>query len=201
MRGTEGPSGERRLSPRDASIQAILRPLPLFREDSSVSACLERLIHERNHIALDDRNLLKFCLLYSPDSAIPLQPDVLWNKNKGLAASLFIALLSPRIVISAQAHAKKEALLAWLPPRLSEVSLDDFPLGIVHDVWMHCSYADRPDKHAIKGAINRLVRDKLRQTGLSDATAPPPARDKPLMLVIVEWFHSKHSIGVRIRSP
>ncbi len=41
-----------RLSPRDASIRAILRPLPLFREDSSVSACLERLIHERNHIAL-----------------------------------------------------------------------------------------------------------------------------------------------------
>lgn len=41
-----------RLSPREASIRAILRPLPLFREDSSVSACLERLIHERNHIAL-----------------------------------------------------------------------------------------------------------------------------------------------------
>jgi putative hemolysin len=41
-----------RLSPRDASIRAILRPLPLFRDDSSVSACLERLIHERNHIAL-----------------------------------------------------------------------------------------------------------------------------------------------------
>ncbi|MEX0641656.1 MAG: hemolysin family protein [Pirellulales bacterium] len=41
-----------RLSPQDASIRAILRPLPLFWEDSSVSACLERLIHERNHIAL-----------------------------------------------------------------------------------------------------------------------------------------------------
>lgn len=151
-------------------------------------------VGDLGRITLDDRNLLKFCLLYSPDSAIPLQPEVLWNRHKGLAASLFIALLSPRIVISTQAHAKKEALLAWLPPRLPEVSLEDFPLAIVHDVWMHCSYADRPDKHAIKGAVNGLARSKMRKEGLTDVTAPPPARDKPMIIVILEWFHSRHSI-------
>jgi hypothetical protein len=157
---------------------------------------LNLLGHERrDQITLDDKNLLKFCLLYSPDSGIPLQPDALWSKHKGLAASLFIALLSPRIIVSPEAHAKKEMLLGWLPQRLAEVSLDDFPLGIVHDVWMHCSYADRQDKHAVKGAINQLVRNKLLALGFADVpAAPPPPREKPVIMVIVEWFYSNHSI-------
>ncbi len=157
---------------------------------------LNLLGHERrDQITLDDKNLLKFCLLYSPDSGIPLQPDVLWSKHKGLAASLFIALLSPRIIVSPEAHAKRELLLGWLPPRLGEVSLDDFPLGIIHDVWMHCSYADRADKHAIKGVINQLVRSKLLALGFTDIpAAPPPPREKPVILVILEWFRSTHAM-------
>ncbi|MCI0491731.1 MAG: hemolysin family protein [Planctomycetes bacterium] len=41
-----------RLSPQEPSIRSILRPLPSFYEDVSVSTCLEKLIHERNHITL-----------------------------------------------------------------------------------------------------------------------------------------------------
>lgn len=41
-----------RLSPQEPSIRGILRPLPSFYDDVSVANCLERLIHERNHIAL-----------------------------------------------------------------------------------------------------------------------------------------------------
>jgi putative hemolysin len=41
-----------RLSPQEPSIRGILRPLPSFYDDISVATCLERLIHERNHIAL-----------------------------------------------------------------------------------------------------------------------------------------------------
>lgn len=41
-----------RLSPRDSSLRGILRPLISFRSDQSVAACLEQMIHTRNHIAL-----------------------------------------------------------------------------------------------------------------------------------------------------
>ncbi len=41
-----------RLSPDEASLRGILRPLPSFHEDMTVANCLERLIHDRNHIAL-----------------------------------------------------------------------------------------------------------------------------------------------------
>lgn len=39
-------------SPHDASLRAILRPLPSFQEDETISTCLERLLRENLHIAL-----------------------------------------------------------------------------------------------------------------------------------------------------
>lgn len=41
-----------RLSPRDSSLRGILRPLVSFRSEQTVAACLEQMIHGRNHIAL-----------------------------------------------------------------------------------------------------------------------------------------------------
>jgi hypothetical protein len=188
------PSGFRQLVLWQRWLAVIFGASPYGNADHVLHLLNLKDFGERSQITLDDRNLLKFFLLYSPDSAIPLQPELFWNKNKALAASFFMALLSPRIVVSQQAHEKKEALLEWLSPRLGEVSFDDFPHGIVHDVWMHCSYADRADKHAIKGAINRLIRDRMLKDGVHDVEGSPPARDKPLLMVILEWFNSKHSI-------
>lgn len=41
-----------RLSPFDSTLRGILRPIISFRSDQTVAACLESLIHGRNHIAL-----------------------------------------------------------------------------------------------------------------------------------------------------
>jgi putative hemolysin len=41
-----------RLSPHDASLRAIVRPLPSLDADLLLTTCLERLIHEHAHIAL-----------------------------------------------------------------------------------------------------------------------------------------------------
>jgi hypothetical protein len=71
------------------------------------------------------------------------------------------------------------------------------PVQILHDVYMHCSYADARDKHAIKAPINRLVRKKLLEQGVTDIEAKPKKRakgEKPVMLVALEWFSGAHSI-------
>jgi hypothetical protein len=155
------------------------------------------LLNKQGHasqLTFDDRDLLKFYLLYSPDSLIPLQPEVHWRKNKTLAAAFFLAMLSSRLVLTRPAHQKRELLLEWLPPRLAEVSLDQLPLETMHHVWMHCSYAERKDKHAIKRALNQLLRAKLLALNLGDVSAPQTERDKPVLMCIVEWFLSNHSI-------
>jgi hypothetical protein len=161
---------------------------------------------------ISERDLPKFCSLYSPESELPLNVELLWRQNKLLAAGLFLALLSPRFLGTPVAHGKREALLAWLPAHLDEIaSLDLLPLGILHDVYMHCSYADLPGRHAIKQPINRLIRKKLAAMGLDDiasaAVGAPDAhhpdqetcadlasRHKPVMLVLLEWFGRTHSI-------
>ncbi|EKN3459995.1 glycosyltransferase [Yersinia enterocolitica] len=146
-------------------------------------------------LRFEQNNFLKFCVMYLPESGIPLQPDILWQFNPNAAAALFLALLSPRILPSAVGHAKRELLLRWLPERLLTLdSLEHLPERILHDVYMHCSYADIAEKHAIKRSINFHLRNTLLHNGLSDNHLSPPSRDKPLMLVILEWFNSGHSI-------
>lgn len=158
-----------------------------------------------NHLEVTPQDLPKFCLLYLPESEIVLEIDALWDANKYLAASMGMALLSPRFLGSPQAHDKREVLLPWLTQKLPEIeSLEALPFGIMHDVYMHCSYADRPDKHAIKGSINVLIERWLDQHQLLPLDTPvliprAGAKDsskdtKPTMLVVMEWFNAGHSI-------
>ena len=160
-----------------------------------------------NHLEVKPEDLPKFCLLYLPDSEITLEIDKLWNANKYLAASLGMALLSPRFLGSPQAHGKREVLLPWLTTKLPEIeSLDALPFGIMHDVYMHCSYADLPEKHAIKGSINVLIDRWLKSHSLLPLDTPvkkitkaskkesKESQEKPTMLVCMEWFNAGHSI-------
>jgi hypothetical protein len=149
-------------------------------------------------LELTETSFVKFCLLYSPDSDIPADVLALWKYNRKLAAALFFSLLAPRFLGTEAAHGKREALLGWLPARLDDVEdIDELPLAILHDVFMNCSYADRPDKHEIKRAIHKLARKKILKEGFPDLDMSEPRgveNGKPVMLVVLEWFTAKHSI-------
>ena len=144
------------------------------------------------------RDLAKYCLLYGPDAELPLDLDALYESNRRLAVGLALALLAPRFLGSPAAHGKREVILPWLARKLEQMEdLEELPLGILHDVYMHCSYADRPDRHDIKRGINRLIRAKLAERGLHapvPAPAAPRAGSKPVLLVVLEWFNASHSI-------
>jgi len=109
-----------------------------------------------------------------------------------------MALLSPRFLGSPQAHDKREVLLPWLTEKLPEIEgLEQLPFGIMHDVYMHCSYADQPEKHAIKGSINTLISRWLKSQGLEPLNTVVDfgvENKKPTMLVCMEWFNAGHSI-------
>ena len=145
-------------------------------------------------------DLLKFCLLYSPESEVALDLDAFWEADKVLAAGLCLVLLSPRFLGSPQAHSKRELILPWLAQRLDHIDdVEELPLGVLHDLYMHCSYADRADKHDIKKPINALIRRKLKQHDLMDRVSverdkSSSKKKKPVMLVVLEWFTSSHSI-------
>ncbi|EGG4290482.1 hypothetical protein HIX62_004565, partial [Salmonella enterica] len=159
-------------------------------------------------LTLNGHNLHLFCLCYFPDSQIALQPDVLWQYDRRTVARLFLALISGRALPTPAAHGKREQLLAWLPDRLAELdSLDFLPTAVLHDVYMHCSYADLAEKHRIKRSLNDLIRRSLLAGDFADiavedsrgqtATDHPDIQGppkKPVMLVVLEWFTSQHSV-------
>jgi hypothetical protein len=185
--------GFRRLIPLQRWLAIVFGASPFGTADHII-----RLFNQEDpqtdRMTFRDSDLLRFCLLYGPDSRIPLQPEVLWRKNKSLLAAVYLALLSPRIVLTDQAHAKREALLEWLRPKLKELAPHEFP-GDVLNMWMCCSYAERADKHAIKREINDWVRQMLRAWQLSDLEAEPASKGgKPVLLCVTEWFNSEHAM-------
>ncbi|EIQ0974832.1 cobalt ABC transporter permease [Salmonella enterica] len=159
-------------------------------------------------LTFNSHNLRLFCLCYFPDSQIALQPDMLWQYDRRTVARLFLALISGRALPTPAAHGKREQLLAWLPARLAELdSLDFLPTAVLHDVYMHCSYADLAEKHRIKRSLNDLIRRSLLAGDFADiavgdnrgqtATDTPEVQEqakKPVMLVVLEWFTGQHSV-------
>ncbi len=153
------------------------------------------------YLELAKRDLLKFCLLYTPDSEVILELNALWEANRVLAAGLCLVLISPRFLGSPVAHSKREEILPWLTNHLDQMDdIEQLPMGVLHDLYMHCSYANRIDKHDVKKPINTLICRKLVQNKIFDTDYHIPfvfsAREnaKPVMLVVLEWFGSSHSI-------
>lgn len=180
-------------------LSSLFAASPLRNADHVVRAWNIRGKGNLREIEIANRDLIKFCLLFSPESEIPVDLNVFWAHDKVLVAGLCLALLSPRLLATPVAFEKRELILPWLAERLEQIDdLGQLPFGILHDVYMHCSYARRADKHDIKKPINALIRRHLAAGGLT--TPLPPAAPaaspsgKPVMLVVMEWFSAAHSI-------
>lgn len=184
--------------PKILSIQRWLSTLfsaSSFRNADHVIRALGPKQDDQQNISVSGNDLIKLCMLYSPESELPLDVDALFSVDPRLAVSLCIALISPRFLGSPQAHTKRELILPWLANKLKTIEdLDFLPTGVLHDVYMHCSYADRKDKHDVKRAINYLIKKKLGQLGLASKLETKSESEKPILLVVVEWFTSAHSI-------
>ncbi len=61
---------------------------------------------------------------------------------------------------------------------------------------MHCSYDIAENKHWVKKALNQVIRRHLLQGGWTDrdVTKLGEHNGKPVMVVLLEHFHSSHSI-------
>ena len=193
---TPSPLGVKQMLILHRWLSTVFSASPIRNADALLRTFNVQGPNSNDSMEIATQDLAKLCMLYSGDSRIPLNLDALWAADKQLTAGMCLTLLAPRFCGSPDAHQKREVILPWITARLEEIAnLDDLPWAILHDAYMHCSYADRPDKHEIKRPINTLVRRKLREWGLEALPAPPPAEgEKPVLLVVLEWFSAQHSI-------
>jgi hypothetical protein len=189
-------SGLKRLQIHQRWLGGMFACTP-FRNADHVLRALGVSEDARNGVELRGDTLPKFQLFYTPESEVNLNLDALWKHDKVATASLATTLLSGRFLGTPAAHGKRERILNWLPERLDQIeSIDQLPMGILHSMYMHCSYADLPGKHDIKKPINTLIRRKLASLGLHDVERKATATvdGKPVLLVVLEWFSKNHSI-------
>ncbi|QPB41670.1 UDP-glucose:protein N-beta-glucosyltransferase [Rodentibacter haemolyticus] len=149
------------------------------------------------HLDSSKAAVIKFCILYLPESNVNLNLDALWDIDPELCASLCFALQSPRFIGTQQSFGKRGALLQWFPEKLAQIhNLNNLPSGISHDVYMHCSYDIASNKHLVKKALNQVIRRHLVELGWQDrdVTKLGDRNGKPVMVVLLEHFHSAHSI-------
>ena len=149
------------------------------------------------HLDSARSSLIKFCILYLPESNMNVNFDALWNLDPELCASLCFALQSPRFIATDQAFSKRSTILQWFPEKLTTIeNLNNVPSSISHDVYMHCSYDVAENKHWVKKALNQVIRRHLLQGGWidRDVTKLGERDGKPVMVVLLEHFHSSHSI-------
>ena len=141
--------------------------------------------------------LMKFAVLYLPESNVNLNLDTMWETDKNICGSLCFALQSPRFIGTPAAFSKRSTILQWFPAKLGQFHvLDDLPSNISHDVYMHCSYDTAENKHNVKKALNQVIRSHLLKCGWQDRqiTQIGMRNGKPVMVVVLEHFHSSHSI-------
>lgn len=149
------------------------------------------------HLDNTRSSLIKFCIFYLPESNVNVNLDALWNLDPELCASLCFALQSPRFIGTDQAFSKRGTLLQWFPEKLATIeNLNNVPSAISHDVYMHCSYDIAENKHWVKKALNQVIRRHLLKGGWTDrdVTKLGEHNGKPVMVVLLEHFHSSHSI-------
>ncbi|WP_273391165.1 adhesin [Actinobacillus porcinus] len=142
-------------------------------------------------------SLVKFCILYLPESNLVLNLDTLWQISPEICASLCFALQSARFIGTKEAFAKRSAILQWFPEKLAQIqNLNNVPSSISHDVYMHCSYDIAPNKHWVKNALNQVIRRHIVESGWQDRDVSTISyhNGKPVMVVVLEHFHSAHSI-------
>lgn len=149
------------------------------------------------HLARDYQSLLKFCLMYLPESTVKLNLEHLWQLSPELCASLCFALQSPRFIATKEAFSKRAAILQWFPDKLAQLPhLYSVPSQISHDVYMHCSYDLEQNKHNVKQALNMVVRRTILTYNWQDnhTTQLGKVNGKPVMVVVLEHFSASHSI-------
>ena len=143
----------------------------------------------------DRQAFAKAWLLFSVDSALPIDVRALLEAPAPLALLVAMGLVSQKPILTEAGHRRREEMVS-LAGRLRPVPL---PLSVDHLVllsaaWMLCSYAGARDKHGIKPVLNRVLRQWAESIGLSDAALPPirALKTRPTLLIAAEIMHSNH---------
>ncbi|MDA9871190.1 hypothetical protein N9D35_05330 [Gammaproteobacteria bacterium] len=141
----------------------------------------------------DRPKLLHMLSLISIDD---LPPEFLEVANKLPKPQFFILSLGwlcERAILTPQGEANRTRLIENSGV-FNEITIDKHSIPLIAKVWMYCSYADTPKKNVIKLALNGILRRYMVGQNVIPKVKDRTIRDRPTILVIHEYFTSKHAM-------
>src|SRR5579862_9620218 len=149
-----------------------------------------------NQLTFAGPNFLRLLALLTMNSFLNIDFDQVWRSNPVASGVAFFNYISSRYVFSRRAFEFRERLLEWIPARLSEVKFGGMTLARLPEVYMHCSYAMTPKKHAIKRPLMAQMRRACLEAGAVEATIPIPEKsgERATIVVVGERFTPGHAI-------
>ena len=147
-------------------------------------------------LTFDGLNFLRFLILRSMNSRIHANLEDYWKVSSVGTALAFLHYVGSRYVFWPRAFEFREQLLEWLPGRLGPIKLGELTLARLPEIYMHCSYAVGPRKHAIKADLMRQMRSACLEYGCTEASAQRagPLPSRPTVVVVGENFHVGHAV-------
>jgi hypothetical protein len=119
-----------------------------------------------------------------------------WNVSTVGTAVAFLHYVGSRYVFWPRAFEFRERILDWLPGRLGKLKLGDMTLARLPEIYMHCSYAMTPRKHAIKVDLMKQMRSACLDHGCREVSSQRAERlaARPTIVVVGENFNVGHAV-------
>lgn len=147
-------------------------------------------------LTFDGLNFLRFLILRSMNSRIHANLEDYWKVSSVGTALAFLHYIGSRYVFWPRAFEFREQILEWLPGRLGPIKLGELTLARLPEIFMHCSYAIGPKKHAIKADLMRQMRNACLEYGCAEAPteAAGSSSARPTVVVVGENFYIGHAV-------
>lgn len=149
-----------------------------------------------NKMTFEGGNFLRLLAIRSMNSRIPVNFDEYVRANGVGALLSFLNYISSRYVFWPRSFDFRERLLEWIPGRLDQVKLGGMTLARLPEIYMHCSYAITPKKHAIKADLMKQMRRACLELGCTEVPAklPDSIPKRPTIVVAAEHFLPGHAV-------
>lgn len=152
---------------------------------------------------------LKLFLLWTPESRAGFSPFAHPDTVRAAVTAHALSTIAALVNCSEQANAARNAAIRLLASgQLRDADLQPFvPREVFPSAWFRCSYADAPDKHAVKRVLNAAICNAMAASAPA-APAPLPvpvtqaATDpRPRLVIPVEWAFGEDGAMYRCYAP
>ena len=139
----------------------------------------------------DEAGVSKYLLLFSSNSKLNLDLEGVFKGDPQATIGLYLSLISYAQVFTQEGDERRNKLIGMahlfdnvvLPPQL---------FNTLTGAYMHVSYATCANKHEPKRVFHKMLANMLQVE--RPAFGPLERKDKPTIVIVFEWWWTKHAM-------